>query len=498
MGEHFLLGIDLGTSAVKVLVVSVEGRVAGSASAEYPILQPQPRHAEQEPEAWWRASVAAVRSALAALGTVEIAAIGLSGQMHGTVLLDAHHRPLCPAVIWPDQRSRRQVEEISALVGPERLYRIAGSPVSTGFLAATARWFQQEEPDLWRQVRTLLLPKDYLRMRMTDIVATDPSDGSGALLFDEERRNWSFELLDLLEIGIARVPPVHPSSGVVGCLTEVAAQAFGIAAGTPVVTGAADTACSALGAGAVAADRLLLSISTGGQLVQPAARVVVDLRGRIHTFCSALEPAPGCAGWYLMGATLSAGMALRWLRDNVLGWHPADAYDAMNLAGAAAPPGAEGLLFLPYLVGERTPHMDSTARGAFFGLTLRHGQGHLVRAVMEGVTFACFDAYQVLVELGVPDGSIILAGGGAQSPLWRQIVADIFNRPVQPLLTGEQSAMGAVLLAGGGSGAFDLAATARRWAQLGPATTPDAQRHDFYTERFAAFRALYARNRGYF
>jgi xylulokinase len=253
-----------------------------------------------------------------------------------------------------------------------------------------------------------------------------------------------------------------------------------------------------LGAGAVASDRLLLSISTGGQLVQPVDAVRVDPQGRIHTFCTALAPAAGQAGWYQMGATLNAGMALRWLRDNVLGFRYPDAYDVMNIAAENSPPGAEGLLFLPYLVGERSPHMDPAARGAFFGLTLRHGQGDLVRAVMEGATFACYDAYGVLAELGVEAQSIILAGGGAKSPLWRQIVADIFGLPVQPLLTGEQSALGAVLLAGGGAGMFDLVATARDWAQLGPLTAPDGARHAFYVDRFAAFRSLYLRNKGHF
>ena len=498
MMTRYLLGIDLGTSAVKAIVVSTTGEVVGVASAEYPILQPQPLHAEQEPEAWWRATVGAVRSATEALDATQIVAVGLSGQMHGTVLLDRQQRPLMPAIIWPDQRSSRQVAEITALVGAERLYSIAGSPVSTGFMAATVRWVQQEAPELWRRVHRLILPKDYLRLRLTGAVATDPSDGAGALLLDEARRDWSHELLDLLEIPSDVLPPVQPSHQVAGALTSVAAAALGLAAGIPVVTGAADTACSALGAGAVGAERLLLSISTGGQLVQPVTEMVADTQGRIHTFCSALAPAPGQAGWYHMGPTLSAGMALRWLRDNVFAWHYADAYDVMNLAAEASPPGAEGLLFLPYLVGERTPHMDSSARGVFFGLTLRHGQGDLVRAVMEGVTYACYDAYQVLAELGVPEGSIVLAGGGARSALWRQIVADVFDRPVQQLLTGEQSAMGAVLLAGAGCGAFDLADTARQWAQLGPITLPDAARHAFYREGFAAYQALYRRNRGAF
>lgn len=498
MSMHHLLGIDLGTSSVKVLLADTAGRAVATATAEYPILQPQPQHAEQNPADWWRATVQAVRAVLAEAPAAQVAAIGLSGQMHGVVLLGSDGQPVANAVIWPDQRSQRQVQEITSLVGASHLYSITGSPVSTGFLAASVRWFQQEQPRLWATARMLLLPKDYLRYRLTGVYATDPSDGAGSLLLDEQARDWSDELLKLLDIQREQLPTVQPAAAVAGPLLAAAAAELGLPAAIPVITGAADTACSLLGAGAVRGDRLFLSISTGGQLVQPAEQPAVDSRGRIHTFCSALEPAPGQAAWYQMGATLSAGMALRWLRDDVFGWRYADAYDVMNVAAENSPPGAQGLLFLPYLVGERTPHMDPTARGAFFGLTLRHGQGDFVRAVMEGVAFACYDAYQVLAELGVRADSIILAGGGARSAVWRQIIADIFQQPVRPLLTTAQSALGAVLLAGAGSGAFDLVATAEQWAQLGPATAPAADRAAFYAERFAAFQALYARNKGCF
>ena len=498
MSGPSLLGIDLGTSSVKVIVAGLDGRVVASAAAEYPIQHPQPLHAEQDPNAWWDACVAAVREALTGVPGAEIAAVGLSGQMHGVVMLDREQRLVAPAIIWPDQRSQRQVQEITERMGAERLYSITGSPLSTGFLAASVRWMQQEAPAIWAQVQMLLLPKDYLRWRLTGVFATDPSDGAGSLLLDERRRDWSDDLLRLLDLDRSHLPLVQPSDRVAGYLVDAAATQLGLPAGIPVVTGAADTACGLLGAGAVASDRLLLSISTGGQLVQPVDDVRIDCRGRIHTFCSALAPGTQQAGWYQMGATLNAGMALHWLRDNVLGWHYPDAYDVMNVAAENSPPGAQGLLFLPYLVGERSPHMDPTARGAFFGLTLRHGQGDLVRAVLEGATFACCDAYGVLAELGVQAQSIILAGGGAKSALWRQIVADVFGMPVQPLLTSEQSALGAVLLAAGGVGLLDIPAAARQWAQLGPATAPDPGRHALYQARFAAFQDLYARNRGHF
>lgn len=499
MTRELLLAIDLGTSSVKALAATATGAIIGRGVAEYPILQPAPGFAEQNPAAWWIATAAAVRGALADCASNAIAAIGLSGQMHGTVLLDATGKVLAPAVIWPDLRSRRQVAEITAAFGRERLYATTGSPLATGFLAATVRWFQQERPELWAQVRQILLPKDYLRWRLTGVYATDPSDGAGSLLFDAARRDWSVDLLACLQIDRGQLPPVLPAHAIAGGLTAVAAQELGLPSGIPVVTGAADTACGLLGAGAVDRSRLLLSLSTGGQVTLPSAEMVADPLGRIHTFCSALTgERPGEAGWYQMGATLSAGMALRWLRDSILGWTQPDAYDAMTALAAQAEPGAQGLLFLPYLVGERTPHMDPTARGAFWGLTLRHGQAELVRAVLEGVTFACGDAFQVLETLGGAPAEVILAGGGARSTLWQQIVADVFGRPVRPLRTSEQSALGAVLLAGAGIDLFDLAATAQAWARYGAAVAPDPARHEFYCERMAAFRDLYRRNVGHF
>jgi xylulokinase len=427
-----------------------------------------------------------------------VAAIGLSGQMHGTVLLGQDGQPVTPAVIWPDQRSARQVQEITELIGSERLIEITGSPVATGFQAATLRWVQQQRPDLWARTRHALLPKDYIRLRLTGELASDPSDGSGALLLDVRARDWSAELLDALGIPRSWLPPIQASASVAGGLRPEAAAALGLPADTPVVTGAADTACSALGAGAVHPGRLLLTISTGGQLILPVEQVQVDQRGRIHTFCAALEPGPGLAAWYQMGAVLSAGMALRWLRDNVLGLAGEDAYARMTGWAGDAGPGANGLLFLPYLAGERTPHMDPAAKGLFLGLTLQHGRGELVRAVLEGVTFACFDAFRALAELGPPPAQVILAGGGAKSALWRQIVADVFGRPVRPLQVSEQSALGACALAGLGAGLVDLAQVVDGWVAYGEPVAPDPARHAFYEERFELYQEAYARNRGVF
>jgi xylulokinase len=490
------LGIDLGTSAAKAVLVATDGAVVATGVASYPILRPQPDRAEQDPDAWLRATRDAVHRALAqSVAEPRVVAIGLSGQMHGTVLLDSEGEVLASAIIWPDRRSVRQVQEITELVGAQRLIERAGSPVATGFQAATLRWIQQEEPDLWRKVRTVFLPKDYLRWHMTGKPATDPSDGSGSLLLDVRERSWSSHLLSALGISPEVLPPVRPSIAQAGPLTAGAARKLALQPGTPVVVGGADTACSLLGAGVFESGRLLLTISTGGQLAAPAALLRVDRQGRTHTFCSALEPMEEQAAWYQMGAILSAGMALRWLRDNVFDLAGADAYEQMATWASSAPPGADGLLFLPYLAGERTPHMSPWARGLFSGLTLAHGRAEMVRAVMEGVAFACRDALDVLSELGVRPHEVILAGGGARSPLWRQIVADVFGLTVLPLVTADQSAVGAAMLAGAGSGHVDLRRSAGSWPRYGSPVTPLEEPRALYQELFARFQDAYRRNR---
>lgn len=493
-----LLGIDLGTSSVKAALVSEAGSMLSRGSAEYAILRPQTGHSEQEPEAWWRAVCDAVHSALGAVEpAVEVAAVGLSGQMHGTVLLGDGGEPLSPAIIWPDQRSAAQVEEIAQALGLEKLTELTGSPVATGFQAATLLWLKQERPELWQKIGKVLLPKDYIRWRLTGQFATDPSDGSGTLLLDVRRRDWAPELLSLLELDCAQLPGVQPARAAAGALRAEAAAELGLEAGIPVVTGAADTACSALGAGAIDPGLLLLTLSSGGQLLQPIGEVCVDIKGRIHTFCSALEPVDG-PGWYQMGAILSAGLALSWLRNEVFAVGGEDAYERMSAWASESPPGAHGLLFLPYLAGERTPHMDPHARGMFLGLTAQHGRGHLVRAVMEGVTLACYDAYGVLAELGASPEGIILAGGGARSAEWRQIVADVFGLPVHPLAVAEQSALGAAILAGAGAGWFDAREAARTWATHGETVAPNPDLQRGYGELYDVFRTAYRQNAGLF
>ncbi len=494
-----LLALDLGTSSVKVILTTSKGKILGQATVEYPLSHPDAEWTEQNPADWWHATQIAVRQTLQGVtDPVDVVAIGLSGQMHGTVLLDKTDQVLAPAIIWPDQRSAVQVDEITQMVGLERLIRLTGSPVATGFQAATIRWLQQKQPELWSQVAQILLPKDYLRWQLTGEFATDPSDGSGTLLFDVRHRDWSAELLTALDIDPALLPPVQDSTTIAGTLTPMAANALGLSTGIPVVTGAGDTPCSMLGAGTITSETLLITLSTGGQLVLPATEVKVDLEGRIHTFCSTLPPTAAQPGWYQMAALLSAGLALRWLRDHIFNLPGNDAYSKMMEWAADIPPGSDGLLFLPYLVGERTPHMNPEARGLFLGLTASHGQATLVRAVIEGVGLACFDAFSVLSEIGANPKKIVMAGGGARSAVWRQIIADIFNLPVQQLLVKEQSAMGAILLAGSGAGFFELGSTTRDWATYGPPLEPNPHKHYTYQALLDIFRNAYQTNQEYF
>jgi xylulokinase len=491
MAKH-ILALDLGTSAVKALLVAADGQVLGSGQVGYPIHHPAPGRAEQDPEEWWQAAGQAARQALAALPLGEkVAAIGLCGQMHGTILLDGQDRLLDPAVIWPDQRTLPQIEEVGMLVGLERLIELAGSPAAAGFQALTLRWFQQERPETWRRVRRALLPKDYLRFRLTGRFASDPSDACGTLLFDVRTRDWSGEITAALGIDPALLPPVQASDSVAGELLPQAAGFLGLPGGIPVVTGAGDTPAALLGAGVIDPQVLLLNISTGGQAALPVVEATVDRAGRAHTFCTALSPGEGQAGWYLLGGTLSAGLSLRWLRDQVFGLPGEQAYEAMSDLAEQVPPGARGLLFLPYLVGERTPHMDPQARGMFLGLTLQHGQAELVRAVMEGVVLALYEAYRVLLETGGAPHKLVLAGGGSRSFAWRQIVADVFDLPVHRLLVADQSAAGAALLAGAGTGLFEAGEAAREWARYDPPIDPNPWNHARYQELLPVFQRAY-------
>lgn len=484
-----LLAIDLGTSSVKVIITDENGSILSRASIDYPMLQPLPGWVEQSVDDWWHASVRAIQQALHKLNTVpQIDAIGLSGQMHGTVLMDDAGLPLRNAIIWPDRRSSHQVDEIHRRVGRERMIEITGSIAAPGFQAASLVWIQQNEPHLWTKIRRVLLPKDYLRWRLCGEFSTDPSDASGSGLFDGAGRNWSQELLKVLGTEMQRLPHVVPSFQQVGCLQPDTAREAGLSAEIPIVVGAADTAASLLGAGITQPGQLLATISTGGQLLTPTERFITDPDGRLHTFCSALEPAQCCAAWYLMGATLSAGKSLQWLLEAVFRLSTQGDYSPLIAWAEQSRIGAEGLIFMPYLSGERGPESSSQLPGAFIGLTNRHGRPELVRAVLEGVVYSLYEKYLVLVEKGFQSEKVVLAGGGARSSLWTQIVADVFGLPVEKLQIEDQSAYGAALLAGAGTGIFSVEEGAKAWRISAIQVEPNLVAHAQYQELFSIFQ----------
>ena len=483
-----LLGIDLGTQSVKSLILDDQGTVRAVAQAEYPILTPKVGLAEQDPHTWWAATCQTVQQAIAQASIHEgdIKGVGLAGQMHGTVCIDREGHPVRNAIIWADARSVAEVDQLVAEIGRERLAQLTANPLATGFMAATVRWLLRHEHDTIWHTNSLLLPKDYIRMRLTRQVATDVTDAASTLLFDVANRCWSDEMVSLVGIDPALLPRVVESQELCGTVTRRAARDTGIPAGTPVAAGGGDQPVSALGNGVLEPGTILSTIGTGGQLFTPLDQPAYDPELRTHTFCHAV---PG--RWFAMGAILCAGLALRWLRDQVFDGLSLD-YDGLCAEAADVEPGAEGIIFLPYLLGERTPHMDPRARGVLFGLALRHERRHLIRAVLEGVAFAMRDSLEIFRSFGVDARRIIAAGGGAQSALWQQILADVLGAPLVRVATKEPAACGAAILAGVGVGLFDSIEDAtQRIVRLSGATDPIAGNVERYERLYPLFRSLY-------
>jgi xylulokinase len=487
VGATVLVGVDLGTSSVKAVVIEPNGRMLGMATREYPVETPRPGWAEQDPEGWVSATLETVRRAVAQAGCApgEVAAIGLSGQMHGMVCLGAAGRPLRPAIIWADQRSAAQVARVYREIGVERLGRWTGNPLATGFMLASWLWLTENEPETARKTAALLLPKDYLRYRLTGSLGSEASDASSTLLFDTARRRWSRDLLDALGISPELLPPLGESAQVAGGLTDEAAIAMGLLSGAPVIYGGSDQAMQALGHGVVEPGVLSCTIGTGGQLFAPLREPAYDPALRLHLFYHAMPDR-----WHLEAAILAAGLSLRWLRDHVL---TGMGYQEIADAAASAPAGAEGLFFLPHLAGERTPHMDPGATGAFVGLTLRHTRVHLARAVMEGVVFALRQGLELMLELGASADRIVASGGATAHPLWLQLQADIFNRPIHRTQTVEAAAVGAALLAGVGAGVYPdaPAACAQAVTWNDEVIAPDVGHAAFYDEAYRTYCRLY-------
>ena len=464
-----LVGLDVGTTGVKAVALSPDGDVLGRAERGYPLSTPQPGWSEQDPEDWWRAAEAA----LAELA-IEPAAIGLSGQMHGLVALDEHDRVLRPAILWNDQRTGAECREIEERVGFDRLLELTGNPALTGFTAPKLLWLRRHEPDAYARIRHVLLPKDYVRLRLTGERATDVADASGTLLFDVGARGWSEPMLEALELSQEWLPPALESPEVAGTAPQ----------GTPVAAGAGDQAAAAVGVGVHEPGTTAVTIGTSGVVFAPLPAFAPEAEGRLHVFCHAVPDR-----WHAMGVMLSAAGSLRWFRDALA---PGESFEELTAEAAEIEAGAEGVLFLPYLTGERTPHADPDARGAFVGLAASHGRGVLVRAVVEGVAYGLRDSLELLSGLGERPSSARVSGGGARSTLWLRIVASVLGIPLELPAVEEGAAFGAALLAGVAGGAFRGVAEAVAAAvYVRELVEPDPDWSRIYAERYERFRALY-------
>ncbi|HKD07495.1 MAG TPA: xylulokinase [Bryobacteraceae bacterium] len=479
------IGLDIGTGGSRALLVNRNGEVvAAHTEAHEDITMHRPLWAEQRPENWWDASVGAIRGVLSASGISgkDIKGIGLSGQMHGLVVLDSDNNVIRPSLIWCDQRSQKQVDWVNAKVGKARVLECIANPVLTGFTLPKLLWVRDNEPALYERVRKVLLPKDYVRFRLTGEFATEVSDASGTALFDVVNRRWSFELADALGIDRSVLPRCYESSEVTGVVTKETAALTGLAEGAPVVGGGGDQAASAVGNGIVETGVVSCTLGTSGVVFAQMDEVAYDPAGRVHTFCHAVR-----GKWHVMGVTQGAGFSLQWFRNRLA---PGTDYDTLMAEAATAEPGSQGLYWLPYLMGERTPHLDPTARGGWIGLTASHSRAHLIRSLIEGVSYSQKDCLDIVESLGVKVAAVRASGGGAKSPFWRQVLADVFAKPVVTLASQEGSALGAALLAMTGTGEYAsvpevCAAVIREKDRVEPTQT------EIYTAGHRVYQALY-------
>jgi xylulokinase len=481
---RYFIGIDTSTTASKALVIDEQGTVIATHSYGHELATPRPLWSEQDPDEWWRATASALRDALKEVSDDDIGAVGLTGQMHGLTALDANKRPLRPAILWNDQRSGPQCQAITEKVGAQRLYQIIGSSMLPGFTAPKIMWLREHEPEIYRQIAHILLPKDYVRFKLSGALMTEVAGGSGIALMDIAKRDWSDEMLAAFDFPRSWFPDLCESQAISAYVNEEGAAATGLKAGTPIVGGAGDQPAGGVGSGIVAAGQVSLAIGTSGVAYAINDRYQPEPDGRLHTFCG---PIPGT--WYSMGVMLSAAGGLRWLHDELA---PDRTYDDLNAMAGSVPPGSQGLVFAPYLSGERHPHPDPYARGAFVGLTLRHGLPHLVRAVMEGVAFGMRDNLELLRAQGIDPTEAVIQGGAANSAVWRQLVTDIMGIPLYTINTTEGAAFGAAILAAVGAGAYpDVPSACAAMVRKVDETTPDPARVEPYQSLYAAFREVY-------
>lgn len=487
-----LLGIDVGTGGTRAVLLAETGRVVSAADAEHtPMSSPEIGWAEQDPQDWWRAACIAIKECLAKGGVQSgaIDAIGVTGQMHGSVLLDAEGQVLRPAIIWCDQRTEEQCREITRRVGAHRLIDLVANPALTGFTLPKILWVREHEPAIWARVRTILLPKDYVRFRLTGVKATDVADASGTLLFDVVNRRWSAEMLKIFEIKAELLPKVFESPEIASNVSKEGATATGLREGIPVAAGAGDQAAGAVGMGIVAPGDVSATIGTSGVVFAATSKPILEPEGRIHTFCHAV---PG--RWHVMGVTQGAGLSLRWFRDQfaVTQDNRKESYEELTKVAEKTRAGSDGLLWAPYLMGERTPHLDPNARGALVGITAQHTRAHVIRAILEGVAFSLRDTFALFSVLNVPVKSIRLGGGGARSPLWQQIQADVYAMAVELVAADEGGAYGAGLLAGVGIGVWPSVDEACKVAvHVAKRVQPIGHNVELMERQYLEFRKIY-------
>lgn len=494
---EYSMGIDVGTTGVKIVIIDIDGKLKGTETVEYPLITPKPGWAEQEPYDWWNATIKCIRKILkkTEIDGKDIKGIGLTGQMHGAVFLDKENKVIHPAILWCDQRTAEECKEINEIVGEERIFEITCNPVLTGFQAPKILWLRKNKPDIYRNVRKILLPKDYIRFCLTGEFATDVSDASGTSLFDVRNRKWSEEILEKLEIPLDFLPKAYEGTEITGYIKKDVSKITGLDENTPVVAGGGDQASGGVGNGIVEEGLVSVTIGTSGVVFAHSEKVIVDPKGRLHTFCHAV---PG--KWHLMGVMLSAGGSFRWLRDNLCEEEKregkrkkVDPYEIMTGKAKEIPVGSEGLIFLPYLTGERCPYPDPNARGVFFGLSLKHTKSHIIRSVMEGITFGLRDSVEIMKEINLPIGEkFIGSGGGGKSDFWCQMMADIFGKNIARLECQEGAPFGAAILAGVGIGLYEDVKTAcKKILKEKDVFRYDEERFKKYENFYRIYRELY-------